>query len=87
MLSAILKSPIAISRSIQIMRAFTVLEEVLGKKKRMMLESPSVMDRLSIHSRAIMQLFQKDKVKANEIVNVKKIVSDMIGLLQQMVFK
>jgi hypothetical protein len=87
MLSAILKSPIAINRSIQIMRAFTVLEEILGKKKQIMAHNPTVMDKLSTHSRAIMHLFQKDKVKTNEIVKVKRIINEMISLLQQIVFK
>jgi hypothetical protein len=87
MLSAILKSPIAINRSIQIMRAFTVLEEIMGKKKQILSDSPTVMDKLSTHSRAIMHLFQKDKVKAKEIAKVKEIINEMIGLLQQMVFK
>jgi hypothetical protein len=87
MLSAVLRSPKAAHRSIQIMRAFTVLEEILSKKKRIMLENPTVMDKLSTHSRAIMHLFQKDKIKANEIAKVKKIINEMISLLQQMVFK
>lgn len=87
MLSAILRSPVAIDRSIQIMRAFTVLEEILGMKKQVMAQSPTVMGKLSAHSRAIMHLFQKDKIKAKEIAKVKKIINEMIGLLQQIVLK
>jgi hypothetical protein len=87
MVSAILKSPIAINRSIQIMRAFTVLEEIMGQKKQILSDSPTVMDKLSTHSRAIMHLFQKDKVKANEIAKVKKIINEMISVLRQMVLK
>jgi hypothetical protein len=63
------------------------LEEIMGKKKQILPDSPTVMDKLSTHSRAIMHLFQKDKVKAKEIAKVKKIINEMIGLLQQMVFK
>ncbi len=87
MLSAILKSPIAIDRSIQIMRAFTVLEEILGNKKQILPPSPTVMEKLSTHSRAIMHLFQKDKIRAGEMAKVKKVVGEMIDLLQQMILK
>ncbi|MFH1575972.1 MAG: ORF6N domain-containing protein [Candidatus Margulisiibacteriota bacterium] len=85
MVCAILKSPIAIQRSIQIMRAFSVLEEVLSKKKRIVTRSPNVLNKLSTHSRAIMHLFQKDKVKTKEIGKIKKIIHEMIKLLQKMV--
>jgi hypothetical protein len=87
MVSAILRSPLAIQRSIQIMRAFTVLEEMMGKNKQIMINSPEVLIRLSTHSRAIMQLFKQDKVKSTEITKIRRIIREMIGLLQQMVFK
>lgn len=45
------------------------------------------MNKLSTHSRAIMHLFQKDKIKAGEIARVKKIINEMIELLKQMIFK
>lgn len=86
MLSAVLKTPIAIRRSIQIMRAFSALEEMLAEKKKIV-GSPEVLNKLSIHSRAIMHLFQKDKVKAKEIEKVKGVIREMINLLQQMVIK
>ncbi|MDD5382235.1 MAG: ORF6N domain-containing protein [Candidatus Margulisbacteria bacterium] len=85
MLSAILRSPRAIYRSIQIMRAFSVLEEVLGKRKAMMSRSPNVLGKLSTHSRAIMHLFQKDKIKTKEIDKIRKVINEMIGLLQKIV--
>ena len=87
MASAILRSPIAIKRSVQIMRAFTALEEIIGKNKKIIAQSPAVMDKLSTHSRAIMHLFQKDKIRAGEMRKVKKIISEMIDLLQQIAFK
>ena len=85
MLSAILRSPIAIQRSIQIMRAFSALEEVMSKSKKMPAKSPDVLSKLSTHSRAIMHLFRKDKIKAKEIGKIKKIIREMIKLLQEMV--
>ncbi|MBN3033416.1 MAG: ORF6N domain-containing protein [Candidatus Saganbacteria bacterium] len=87
MVSVVLRSPVAIQRSIQIMRAFTILEEIMGKNRQMILKSPAVMNKLSTHSRAIMHLFQKDKIKAGEIARVKKIINEMIELLKQMIFK
>ncbi|OGB89675.1 hypothetical protein A2625_06055 [candidate division WOR-1 bacterium RIFCSPHIGHO2_01_FULL_53_15] len=87
MVSAVLKSPIAVARSIQIMRAFTVLEEIMGKNNKMMFESPVVLNKLSTHSRAIMHLFQRDKINTKEVAKVKEIVSEMIEVLQRMVLK
>ena len=69
------------------MRAFSALEEVMSKKKRMLTKSPDVLSKLSTHSRAIMHLFQKDKIKTKEISKVKKIIKEMIELLQKMVME
>jgi len=85
MVSAILKSPIAIQRSIQIMRAFTTMEEIMSKRKESPIKSPDVLNKLSTHSRAIMHLFQKDKIKTKEIGKVKDIIKEMIKLLQKIV--
>jgi len=74
MVSAILKSSVAIQRSIQIMRAFSTLEEIMTKKKKLIFGSPEVLNRLYVHSRAIMRLFQKDKAKIKEIRKVKRII-------------
>lgn len=87
MLSAVLKTPIAIRRSVQIMRAFSVLEEIMSRKEPILIGSSKVLNKLSTHSRAIMHLFQKDTVKSKEIERVKKIIREMINLLQQMVIK
>jgi hypothetical protein len=85
MVCAILKSPVAVQRSIQIMRAFTTLEEIMGKKKKLLTKSPDVMSKLSTHSKAIMRLFQESKLNRKGIAKVKKIQRGMINLLQQMV--
>lgn len=84
MVSAVLKSPIAIQRSIQIMRAFSVLEEVIGKSKELT-KSPDVLNKLSVHSRAIMQLFRKDKMKNKEIKKVRKVLNEMVDMLKKRV--
>lgn len=85
MVCTVLKSPVAVRRSIQIMRAFSVLEEIMGKRKGRLTKSPDVLSKLSTHSRAIMHLFQKDKIKTKEIGKIKKVINEMISLLQQIV--
>jgi hypothetical protein len=87
MLSAVLRSPMAIRRSLQIMRAFSALEEVMAKSKKIIAEYPDVLTKLSTQSRAIMHLFQKDKIQTKEVKKIKKIINEMIKLLQQMVFR
>jgi len=87
MLSAVLKSSNAIRRSIQIMRAFSALEEIMGNKRKVLAKSPEIMKKLSLHSKAIMQLFQKDKIKEDEIEKIRVILGEMINLLQQMVIQ
>lgn len=85
MICAVLKSPVAVQRSIQIMRAFSALEEALGKRKRLPTKSPDVISKLSTHSKAIMRLFQESKLNRKGIKKVKKIQREMINLLQRMV--
>lgn len=85
MVSAILKSHLAIQRSIQIMRAFSILEETVSKRQRVLTQSPDIVRQLSTHSRAIMRLFQESKMNRKGIEKVKKIQKEMIDLLQQMV--
>ena len=85
MLSAILKSDVAIKRSIHIMRAFSALEEAVSKGRRKLVHSPEILKELSIHSKAIMHLFLKDKSKTKDISKIKDIVNKIITLLQQMV--
>ena len=85
MLSAVLKSPTAVKRSIQIMRAFSALEETVAKRKRVLAQSPEILRKLSIHSKAIVQLFQEIKVKGKKIDKIGEIQDKMINLLQQIV--
>ena len=87
MLAAILRSPDAIQRSIQIMRAFSALEELLGTRGQKVINGPDILRQFSTHSRAIMQLFKHDKVKASEIARIRRIINEMIDLLKQMVFR
>ncbi|MFH1386828.1 MAG: ORF6N domain-containing protein [bacterium] len=87
MVSAILKSEVAIQRSIQIMRAFSALEEIMSRNRRILAESPEVLYKLSVHSKAIMTLFQKDGANKREIAKVKNIIIEMIDMLQKMVLK
>lgn len=85
MLSAILKSSVAVQRSIQIMRAFSALEEAVSRKRKVLSQSPDILKKLSTHSNAIMRLFQESRLKAREIAKVKKIQSKIVNLLQQII--
>lgn len=87
MLSAILNSPLAVQRSIQIMRAFSTIEELIGRARRKLMASPKIISQLSTHSRAIMHLFQRDRMNSRETAKIKKIIGEMIGVLKQMVFR
>lgn len=87
MVSAVLRSTIAIDRSIQIMRAFSAMEELMAKKWETESNSFDVMQKLATHSRVIMHLFQMEKGNTKEVGNVKRIVKEMINLLQQIVLK
>lgn len=87
MVSAVLRSTIAIDRSIQIMRAFSAMEELMVKKWETERHSDDVMQKLATHSRVIMHLFQMEKGNVKEIGNVKRIVKEMINLLQQIVLR
>jgi hypothetical protein len=86
MVCTVLRSSIAAQRSVQIMRAFSAMEEIVSQKRRELVKSPDALKKLSIHSRAIMRLFQDVKMNAKEVARVKKIQKEMISLLQQMVF-
>jgi len=85
MVSTVLRSQVAIHRSIQIMRAFTTLEEALSRRRKKAIESPDVLQKLSTHSRAIMRLFQESKLHGRGVRKVKRIQKEMINLLQRMV--
>lgn len=87
MVCTVLRSPIAVQRSIQIMRAFSALEEVVSKKRKTIIQSPDILKELSVHSKAIMRLFQEDKLNKKEATKVKRIQYEMINLLQQMIIE
>ncbi len=71
MLAAVLRSEIAIQRSIFIMRAFSALEEAIGRRKNKILSSPEAIRELSIHSKAIMRLFQEGRIKDARISRIE----------------
>ena len=85
MLSTVLRSEIAIERSIFIMRAFSALEGAISRRKRTMLSSPEVIKELSVHSKAIMRLFQESKAKERKIGRIEEIQKEITKLLQQMI--
>jgi ORF6N domain len=85
MLAAVLRSQTAIDRSIFIMRAFSVLEESIGKRKDRMLSSPAVMKELSVHSRAIMRLFQEVNVNKKQIGSIERLQKEMGKLIQKII--
>ena len=85
MLSTVLRSERAIMRSIMIMRAFSALEEAMSRRKRPVLQSPDIVKELSIHSKAIMRLFQEVKIKGKKIDRIEDIQRKITNLLQQMI--
>jgi hypothetical protein len=85
MLSTVLKSSVAVRRSILIMRAFSALEEAMSKRRKALIKSPDVIKDLSIHSRAIMRLFQEIKIKGKKIEKVEDIQKEMIKLMQKLI--
>ena len=85
MLSAVLKTQTAVYRSIQIMRAFSALEEAVSGKRKGLVSSPKILKQLSTHSRAIMQLFQDIKIKGKMMDKMAEIQNEIIELLKQIV--
>lgn len=85
MLSAVLRSPRAIQRSIQIMRAFSAIEETISRRKENLVYGPKIMKQVSTHSKAIMHLFQDSKIKNLKISKIHEIQQKMISLLQQII--
>jgi hypothetical protein len=67
------------------MRAFSVLEIIVKKQKELFTKRPDLLTQLSTHSKAIKYLFQKDKLKSVEISKIRKVVKEMIVMLQQIV--
>jgi len=85
MLSTVLRSKVAIERSIFIMRAFSVLEEAIGRKKQQLLASPQVIKQLSVHSKAIMRLFRETKVNNKQISMLKDLQQELANLIQKII--
>jgi hypothetical protein len=85
MLAAVLRSEIAIQRSIFIMRAFSALEETIGRRKNKILSSPEIIKELSIHSKAIMHLFQDGNVKEARIKRIEALQNEMTKLIQKII--
>jgi hypothetical protein len=85
MLATVLKSKIAVHRSIFIMRAFSVLEEAVGARGKQILSSPQVIKQLSVHSRAIMRLFKETEINNRNISTLKKLQEDLGKLIQKIV--
>ncbi|MFC1510910.1 ORF6N domain-containing protein [Candidatus Margulisiibacteriota bacterium] len=85
MVCTVLRSPIAIQRSIQIMRAFTTLEETFSRKRKKAIQSPKIIQKLSTHSRAVMRLFQETNVNNKATKKVISLQEKMIKLMRQIV--
>jgi hypothetical protein len=85
MLAAVLRSEIAIQRSIFIMRAFSALEEAVSRRKGKILASPEILKELSVHSRAIMRLFQEVKMNKNRMGNIERLQKEMTKLIQKII--
>jgi len=85
MLAAVLRSEIAVQRSIFIMRAFSALEEAFGRRKNKILSSPDAIRELSVHSRAIMRLFQDGRSKDARISRVEELQKEITKLIQKII--
>ncbi len=85
MLSAVLRTKVAVKRSILIMRAFSALEELISKGKRRITQSPEILKELSVHSKAIMKLFQEVKMKGKAIDKIGDIQKEMVKLMQKII--
>jgi len=85
MLSTVLKTKAAVRRSILIMRAFSALEELISKGKKRLIQSPEILKELSVHSKAIMKLFQEVKLKGFAIDKIRSIQEEMTKLLQKII--
>jgi hypothetical protein len=85
MLATVLRSKIAIQRSIFIMRAFSALEQAISVSKRKDLETPDIVKQLSVHSKAIMHLFRSDKQQTINIDKLRNIQEGINNLMQRMI--
>lgn len=87
MLATVLRSKIAVQRSIFIMRAFSALEEAIGKRKRDLLSSPDTIKQLSVHSKAIFRLFKETDINKKQIAVIKRLQEEVGKLLQRIIFE
>jgi ORF6N domain len=85
MLAAVLRSEIAIQRSIFIMRAFSALEETIGRRKNKIFSSPEAIKELSVHSKAIMRLFQEGRIKDTRISRLEDLQKEITKLIQKII--
>ncbi len=85
MLATVLRSRIAVQRSIFIMRAFSALEEAIGKSKQQLLSSPKAMKQLSVHSKAIMRLFKEINNDHKQISILKNLQTELAKLIQKII--
>ena len=85
MLATVLRSKIAVQRSIFIMRAFSVLEEAVGARGKQVLSSPQVIKQLSVHSKAIMRLFKETEINSKSISSLKKLQEEVGKLVQKII--
>jgi ORF6N domain len=85
MLATVLRSKIAVQRSIFIMRAFSVLEEAVGAKRKQILGSPDVIKQLTVHSKAIMRLFKETEINSHNISSLKKLQEEVGKLIQKII--
>jgi len=85
MLSTVLNSKPAVKRSILIMRAFSAFEEAMSKRKKALVKSPDIIKELSVHSKAIMRLFQEIRIKGRKIEKMEEIQREMIKTIQKMI--
>jgi len=85
MLATVLRSKVAVQRSIFIMRAFSALEEAIGKSKQKLLSSPQAMKQLSVHSKAIMRLFKEMNNNNKQISILKNLQAELAKLIQKII--
>lgn len=85
MLATVLRSGIAVQRSIFIMRAFSVLEGAMGEREQQILSSPRVIKQLSVHSKAIMRLFKETNINNKQISILKNLQSELAKLIQKII--
>jgi hypothetical protein len=87
MLASVLRSKIAVQRSIFIMRAFSALEEAIAERKKDVLSSPDILEQLSAHSKAIFKLFKEGEVNKKEMSIIRRLQEEIGKLLQKIILE